>query len=488
MNLKKLILLPLILLSTAVLASCGGDSGKKDFIDYAHNGEVKLALDYHERDFYKDGIVEVTLRTCIDGDTAHFVPKTGTDKTLIKSRFYGIDTPESTGSVQPYGRTASKFTKEKLLNAAANGTIVVSTPAQTYQAPMPDTTGQRYVSLIWINETKQNASLDELVLINLWIVQEGLSWIKGLDYCPQYQDTFIKAENQAKEFKLKLHSGEPDPDFNYGGYVDVTLLELKREIQKEIAEPDYVNKYDNSNVRVQGTVAGYANNIIYLQNYFSEEEVLRITGETVKGGEYAGINIFAGMALPQNDEFTIKNTYVEVCGNAASSENFGFQISGCKFPIVPYSDSDSRVLLSAEENIEDPTTGQGHKLHVFDYNVAALEEAAKKYDCAALYSPVTLSESVKVISAYVSDDKNTTLTLADSSNNKLTFKIYVAFQYRPDPTKYIYYTKAEDWIGHSFLVNECVYSTHKGTSSSTGEHYYSMQIAPGKSENLIQTA
>ena len=103
-----------------------------DFIDYVHEDQrARLALDYkngagQSRDFFVDGIGEVELRNPIDGDTAHFNAKNSSNSTYIKTRFYGIDTPESTGQIQLWGKSASKFTSEKLRNAAENGTIVFS--------------------------------------------------------------------------------------------------------------------------------------------------------------------------------------------------------------------------------------------------------------------------------------------------------------------------------------------------------------------------
>ena len=53
---------------------------------------------------------DVKLYQSIDGDTAHFIPLvTTTSRLNIKSRYYGIDTPESTGRIQPWGQPASDF-------------------------------------------------------------------------------------------------------------------------------------------------------------------------------------------------------------------------------------------------------------------------------------------------------------------------------------------------------------------------------------------
>ena len=118
------ILLSFLALAGAVSVS-GCDNGPTEptigdanWVDYAHNGSIQLTLDYKGKDFYKDGIGEVTLKTHIDGDTAHFFPVVKTTKSdPIKARYYGIDTPESTGRIQEYGQEASDFNHEKLENA-----------------------------------------------------------------------------------------------------------------------------------------------------------------------------------------------------------------------------------------------------------------------------------------------------------------------------------------------------------------------------------
>ena len=83
-----------------ISSNVSGDKSKGDagWIDYAKDGDCKLALDYSGRDFYVDGIGQFSLKTAIDGDTAHFTPKVDNGNIgTMKARFYGIDTPESTG-------------------------------------------------------------------------------------------------------------------------------------------------------------------------------------------------------------------------------------------------------------------------------------------------------------------------------------------------------------------------------------------------------
>ena len=47
----------------------------------------------------------------VDGHTIHLRPESGGEK---KVRFIGVDTPESTRGVEPYGEEAVAYTKKKL--------------------------------------------------------------------------------------------------------------------------------------------------------------------------------------------------------------------------------------------------------------------------------------------------------------------------------------------------------------------------------------
>lgn len=63
-----------------------------------------------------ENIKNVTLDSCVDGDTAKF----NMDGEIIKFRFIGIDTPESVHpkkKVEPFGKEASEYTCNELKNA-----------------------------------------------------------------------------------------------------------------------------------------------------------------------------------------------------------------------------------------------------------------------------------------------------------------------------------------------------------------------------------
>ena len=436
--------------------------GDENWVDYARGNSVKLQLDYKGHDFYTDGIGEVTLKSCIDGDTAHFNPVvTKTSNLAIKARYYGIDTPESTGRVQPYGKPASNFNKERLKAAAANGTIVVSSAQDDYGTPNPDSTGERYVSLIWINETKKNASFDELYLLNLEIVQQGLSWVKNVQDMPQYADTFYAAEKQAQNYKLNLHSGKPDGTFNYGGYEDTSLLDLKVATENYIKDKDYQSEFDNAKVRIRGTVSGFSNGTLYIQSYFTEEESAAVRGEqdAVKGGEYAAINIFCGMsAVPT--KYKTFNTYIEICCIAQHSENFGFQLTGAEghFPIVASEakEDDCKIILTADENVDD------QQITYLPYTASALSQVAQNGSTECLFCAVELTDEVECSKFYISDNgKEITLSFKNCY-----FKAYLTSQYAGDPSKpYTYWNTEADFVGKKFTMKG-VYAYHQAQSGN----------------------
>ena len=441
---------------------------EQKFVDYAHNGSISLTLDYKNHDFFQDGIGQVVVKEggYIDGDTTHFLNVYGDTTTPIKIRYYGIDTPESTGAIQPYGKQASNFTKEHLEAAAENGTIVVSSPASSYQTPETDSTGSRYLGLVWINETVKDAPLSSLSLLNLYIVQEGLSWAKNLSDIPEYVDTFQDAQNQAEQFKLKLWSGEDDPLFNYGGYESVSLKDIKDEIGAFIADQDHVNAFAGMNVRFTGTVAGYANNSLYVQEYYPNDE-----DNPEAGGEWAGINIFTGMT-PISSKYTTIGTYLSIVGTAVDSDNFGFQITNTQghWPVSEGDDSDCQVLLTAEQNVGI------HSLKTFDYTRSELNSVVNSNNLESLYCNVHVTDNLVCNDVYVNDSGDEFTLYFENSD----FNVYIPFQYNgnPDDSGDIWDSE-EEFIGKTFSVSG-VYSYHVTTSG-----HIKYQIIPSSSSDLV---
>ena len=464
-----------------ISSNASGDKSKGDagWIDYAKDGDCKLALDYSGRDFYVDGIGQFSLKTAIDGDTAHFTPKVDNGNIgTMKARFYGIDTPESTGKVQEWGKPASKYTKKMLEQADENGTIVVSSAQDSYGAPEPDSTGSRYVSLVWINLTKKNAPKEELQLLNLMIVQEGLSWVKNVQSMPQYMDTFYAAQRQAEEYKLNMHSGLDDPDYNYGDYEDASLLDIKNELKETLADPNHVNKFDGAKIRFQGTVCGFINHVLYLQDY-----VLYDNDDPAKGGEYCGINVFVGMS-DISSKYTKINTYLQICGLAQYTENYGFQVTDTqgRFPVgSATSENDAVIMYTPAQNEETE-----HNLEVQEYTLEQLNnmaKATKPYNLDTLNCRTRLVDAngdplkLKCNRVFISDSTSKEVTLYFEGAE---FNCYIPFNYKGDPSRTNYrWVLESDFIDQYFTLVG-TYVIHKTTSGRI-----TFQIIPNGTPDLV---
>ncbi len=425
------------------------------FVDYAHDGSVKLNHDYQGKDFYTDGIAEVEVLFYIDGDTTHFVQKDSTkSQDTIKARYYGIDTPESTGNVEKWGKEASIFTQERLEEAK---TIVVSTAQEGYGAPEYDSTGSRYVSLVWVSD-QENCPYDELVLLNLWIVQAGLSWVKNVLSMPDYVDTFYAAQNQAEAYKLCLWDDVIPPHWPGEDYTYASLYQLHQEVIKDLDArargETYSSPWDNTRVLIQGTVAGYTNNTIYLVDYYDAEYLNDYWSvDTYTEGCWVGINIFAGMSQVRS-KYVVTNTYLQLYGLFQNSDNYGFQITDVagRFPAATsYSPQDAQILLTAEENNIAGVDG-GHMLDIENYSEEEfLEICSSENKWDYLNQRVEVSDYMLCQGCTITDSDNIYLYFDEHYGSSTGFSVFLGFSYKGDPDRPndIFSTES-DFVGSYF--------------------------------------
>lgn len=461
----------------------------EDFVDYVHtDSRARLTLDYKNvdgssRNFFTDGIGQVELRNTIDGDTAHFNPVNATGSEYIKTRFYGIDTPESTGQIQLWGKSASKFTSEKLKNAAANGTIVLSSPSQTYTEPQVDSTGSRYLGLVWINETVKNADYTDLVLLNLWVVQEGYSATKSVDKVPEYAEVFFDADRQAQAYELHIWGDDIDPNYNYGDYEPVSIIAIKDE-ERWSKEKGYENPYYDANVHIEATVTGYSDHIIYVQEYYDydwmveyldkmldegkiEQDEYHDRLETSKDGVYAGIGLFTGMSFSNDKRYTTPNTRIEV--NGSVGYQFGLQIQGISCPnIYSGGTNEVHILHTAEEVLADDSF-ETFRVHNFNVNATDL-----KKDDEYLFMKVEVNDTLVVTGG--KDDKEDAAVRLDvetEDGKKLEFSINITFIFFPDPVNNPRkrWTSYEHFMGKRLKVQGIYYFFNYSSGDYSVDYY-----------------
>ncbi|MBO5758303.1 MAG: thermonuclease family protein [Clostridia bacterium] len=212
--------------------------------------------------------VEVTVHAFIDGDTTHFNVPTSVEPTgILKARYLGINTPESTGIIEPWGKKASNYTKETLSKATS---IIIESDNDKWNA---DSTGGRYLVWVWY----KTAEMTEYRNLNLEILQQGLAF--GSNAADNaYSEYTMGALNQAKQLKLYVFSKDKDPDFYYGGAQNVTLKELKLNY-----EP-----YKDKLVRFEAVVVKRSGATVYLEEYDAETDM------------YYGMQVFCGYNTPGN--------------------------------------------------------------------------------------------------------------------------------------------------------------------------------------------
>ena len=282
----------------------GGGDVEIEFVDYA--SQVKFNPNSGRK------WAKVKVKSYIDGDTTHFIPTDGTqigELDYVKARYLSINTPESTGVIEPWGKKASNFTKEKLKDATE---IIIESDTDEWDL---DSTGGRYLLWIWY-KTAEDTDYRNL---NLEILQEGLAYGSNVS-SNAYGQTALKILNQSKNLKLYVFDkNTKDPDFYYGkDAVNTTLKELKASIIWDEEKGRYVSPYEGKLVKFEAVVAAMYDSTFYVEEYDEDE------------GIYYGMQIFTYSSIKSIFE-TIGNR-VCVVGTLQYYENGDtYQISNLKY-------------------------------------------------------------------------------------------------------------------------------------------------------------
>lgn len=365
----KLLSFILIFSLSLVLFGCEEQPPQEEHIDYA--AVVKLDMN---SETLKD---TVTVKTFIDGDTTHFnVSKSVSDTEVLKARYLAINTPESTGKIEEWGKKASKFTKEKLSNATS---IIIESDNNSWNL---DSTGGRYLVWIWY----KTSSDSDYRNLNIEILQEGLA-IASNSSDNRYGSVCASAIAQAKKEKLNVYSGTKDPDFYYGERVDLTLKELRTNIEA----------YADTKVAFEAVVTKVVGETIYVEEYDPETDL------------YFGMQVYLGYGLP-GKALTIlsEGNRVLIVGTAQYYEAGGtWQISGLTYdPMNPK--SPNNVKLISEGNESPYTLLDVNRFVNGKEEIIVLEEGEevkKEFACKALVMNTTVTAmNLKVKSIYTTTD------------------------------------------------------------------------------------
>ena len=278
--------------------------------------------------------VEVTVKTFVDGDTVHFyVPTDVVEDGVLKARFLAVNTPESTGKVEEYGKTASNYTKEVLSNATS---ILIESESDRWEM---DATGGRYLAWVWY----KTADDQEYRSLNIELLQIGLALPNGAG-TSRYGETALAAATQARYEKRNIYSDEPDPNFFYGDAIELTLKELRMDPES----------YSGMKVAFHGYVSSNSgSNGVYVEEYDPETDL------------YFGIYIYYGFNLPGTglDILNVGNE-VRIVGTMQYYETGGtWQVAGLSHRAMKPDDPNNIQKLgdgyTAAYVLTDPATFVG---------------------------------------------------------------------------------------------------------------------------------
>ncbi len=367
-------------LLTVILAcaSCTGeDGGKKPdkHVDYAASVKLDMSSNTLKQ--------EVTVHAYIDGDTTHFnVPESVMPGGVLKARYLAINTPESTGKIEPWGKAAAQYTKNALKNATS---IIIESDDDNWNA---DSTGGRYLVWVWY----KTADSDTYRNLNIEILQLGLA-IASSSADNRYGATCMAAIVQATKEELHLHSADKDPLFPYGEAKEITLKELRINI----------TEYDNNKVAFEGVVTKNSDNSVYVEDY--DEET----------GLYYGISVYYGYDL-YGDGLQILNVgnRVRIVGTVTFWETGGYyQVSGVEYSVMRPNNPNNLKLISTGHTPTFKLTDGA--TYTSDVTIDIEDAGSKTFKYAELAIDTTIEmKNLKVTDCY------TTTNDASSSKGAIT--------------------------------------------------------------------
>lgn len=317
---RLLCLLLALLTALSCLVACKGDGDVEEeephvHVDYV--AAIKLDMTSESKK------VQATVKSFIDGDTTHFyVDDTEMAPSgVVKARYLAVDTPESTGRIEEWGKTAAAFTKETLKNATS---IMLESDTEKWNMDNND----RHLLWIWYKKAGES----EYRNLNIELLQNGYA-VASNSGQNRYGTTCLAALAQAKVEKLYVHSGAQDPSYPYGAATEVTLKELR------INRDAYVGQ----KVAFEGVIM-QGGTTLYIEQLDEED------------GKIYGVQVYIGYTPPAGTgAFWMTGNRVRIVGSFQYAEVVNaYQVSGVVYdPMKPGDPANSQLL---EKNVATPAT------------------------------------------------------------------------------------------------------------------------------------
>lgn len=185
-NIKKIIFL-VILIVVAIFSS----NYLKEYLNTKSQDNSKITSTSYANNYNNIELVQATVTKIIDGDTI-WVDIDGNE---YKVRFIGVNCPEYTTKIEPYGKEATEYTTNYLMGK----TVYL-------QKDVTDTDKyDRLLRYVWLEKVDEiNDETIRNYLFNAKLVIDGMA--KSNYYKPNItlQNYLEKYENEAKENKIGM--------------------------------------------------------------------------------------------------------------------------------------------------------------------------------------------------------------------------------------------------------------------------------------------
>ena len=219
--------------------------------------------------------------------------------------------------------------------------------------------------------------------LNIEILQNGLA-LANSSAGNRYGETCMAAIAQAKAQKLNIYSGQKDPDFYYGEAIELTLKELRTNIEA----------YNGMKVAFHGVVTVNSNNSVFVESFDPETE------------RYYGMSVYYGFGLNGNglDILSVGNEG-RIVGTVQYYEAGGtWQVSDLNYRVMQPDDPGNIQMLSQGHSpaytLTDADTFMNGQVEILG------EEELLCFPYAALAMGTSVEmQGLRVVDAYTTTDE-----------------------------------------------------------------------------------
>ncbi len=454
--------------------SCG-DNFKTPLTDATKlQAEIRTGEKFIEPSDGYQALGEVTVCEVVDGDTFNFVNGKNSNGLINPGeisytlRFEGINTPESTAAVEPWGVKASKFVKSILWDFDKNCqkpySVVIQNDISVFGQK---DNNDRYLGFVWY---KMNENSDYR-LLNLEIVEHcySRSYMNSYsDFCPYY-DVFAQAEQNGMTSKKRVF-GEKDPDFDYtNSTLDVSIKYLRENYQMLGVSDSDTPQGASSGVklRVTGLIVGFSGGNTFIRDVTDPYE----------NGEYASIYMFTALSVTGMNRTYSIGQVIKFVGKAIKYHG-NIQLTDITDIQSSVRDDDKIVVLFNPKDYGISETSDWKVEEKYNAVVSAAQSKGYHFDLFS-YDKVSQVDNVtekKNLEAYLGSFIKIKLTIrtGDSSDPAPTGQETVESHYRKDSDEQDLTILAKNTYGVKLDIRSLYYSKGyiRETNVTVGQTYY----------------